>query len=78
MLRAELYIDGFKPSEGKVEEFSNEQVVNLVGNFYEELTLEGIVDIQIEVKERGLEKALYEEIRGQILRKLKSNKATLN
>ena len=77
MFRTELHIDGIIPSEALIGEFPKEKVADFVGNFYEELESRGI-NVQVGVKNRGIEDALYEDIKDQVSRKTKSIKATLN
>ncbi len=78
MIKAELYIDGVKPFEARVAEFPQEKIVELFGNFYNELRTRGIANIGLEVKDKGSEKEVCREIRDQISRRLKSRNAKYN
>ena len=78
MFKAELYLNGFRPPEARVEEFPREKIVELIKNFYDELESGGIIDIEVKVRNMGLESRLYENIEKQILMQLKSRKAILN
>ena len=78
MLKVELYIDGYRPEKAVVEEFPRGKIADFVENFYGNLELKGIGDISIHVKNKGVEKKLFQDIEDQISRKLKPRRMTLN
>ena len=77
IVKAELYIDGSRPQEAMVGEFSQKKIPTLLRNFHKELEAMGVTDIEVEVMNKGLEDKLYEQIEGQILAVLNSRKAVL-
>ncbi len=78
MLKAGLYINGVKPLGAIEPELQQREIAGLIGRFYDALEKGGFAETKVELKNNGLKKEVYEEVKNQISGLLRVRNAKLN